>query len=85
METRAALKLDESCREAGCVGSRANQWEDAPRGQTLPLKPAARAQLKVLAVEQGKPSHDLLIEPVNMLFDHYGNPVIAGYQDSNEA
>jgi hypothetical protein len=53
--------------------------EDATRrGQTLRLKPAAWTQLKILAAEQGKTSHELLIEAVNLLFDQYGKPTIAG-------
>jgi len=48
------------------------------RGQTLRLKPAAWQQLKILAIEQQRPSHDLLIEAVNLLFEHYDKPTIAG-------
>ena len=48
------------------------------RGQTLRLEPEAWAQLKMLAIAEGKTSHELLIEAVNMLFDHYNRPTIAG-------
>ena len=48
------------------------------RGQTLRLEPEAWKQLKLLAIDQGKTSHDLLIEAVNLLFDHYNRPTIAG-------
>ena len=51
---------------------------DGRRGQTLRLKPAAWTQLKILAAEQGKTSHQLLIEAVNLLFDQYDKPTIAG-------
>jgi hypothetical protein len=74
--TRAALKLDDLAARRGPPAVPAN-GEDTRRGQTLRLKPAAWTQLKILAAEQGKPSHDLLLEAVNMLFDHYGKPTIA--------
>ena len=48
------------------------------RGQTLRLEPEARRQLKQLGLDQDKPVHDLLIEAVNLLFDHYNRPTIAG-------
>ena len=48
------------------------------RGQTLRLEPEAWRQLKMLAIAEGKTSHDLLIEAVNLLFDHYNWPTIAG-------
>ena len=47
------------------------------RGQTLRLEPEAWRQLKMLAIEEGRTSHDLLIEAVNLLFDHYNRPTIA--------
>ena len=48
------------------------------RGQTLRLEPEAWRQLKMLAIEEGRTSHDLLIEAVNLLFDRYNRPTIAG-------
>ena len=48
------------------------------RGQTLRLEPEAWRQLKMLAITEGKTSHELLIEAVNLLFDHYNRPTIAG-------
>ena len=39
------------------------------RGQTLRLKPAAWTQLKILAAEQGKTSHDLRLETPWRRFD----------------
>ena len=50
----------------------------ARRGQTLRLEPEAWRQLKLLALDQDRTSHDLLIEAVNLLFDHYNRPTIAG-------
>lgn len=50
---------------------------DVRRGQTLRLKPEAWTQLKVLAAERATPSHNLLIEAVNDLFQKYGRPPIA--------
>jgi hypothetical protein len=77
--TRAALKLDDiAARRGPPPAAVPANGEDTRRGQTLRLKPAAWTQLKILAAEQAKPSHDLLIEAVNLLFDHYGKPTIAG-------
>jgi hypothetical protein len=77
--SRAALKLDDlAARRGPPTPAPQTNGEDTRRGQTLRLKPAAWQQLKILAIEQGKPSHDLLIEAVNLLFDHYGKPTIAG-------
>ena len=78
--TRAALKLDDLTARRGAAPPPKSETngDDAGRGQTLRLKPAAWSQLKILAIEQGKPSHDLLIEAVNLLFDQYGKPTIAG-------
>lgn len=76
--TRPALKLDNIAARRGPPAVAPTNGEDGRRGQTLRLKPAAWTQLKILAAEQRKPSHDLLIEAVNMLFDHYGKPTIAG-------
>jgi hypothetical protein len=76
--TRAALKLDDMAARRGSPSAAPTTGDDARRGQTLRLKPAAWTQLKILAAEQGKPSHDLLIEAVNLLFDHYCKPPIAG-------
>ena len=73
---RAALKLDDLTSRRGAPPPAAPK--DERRGQTLRLKEAAWSQLKLLAIEQKKPSHDLLIEAVNLLFDHYGKPTIAG-------
>jgi hypothetical protein len=52
--------------------------ERVRRGQTLRLEPEAWRQLKLLGIDQNKPVHDLLIEAVNLLFDHYNRPTIAG-------
>ena len=48
------------------------------RWTTLIAEPEAWRQLKLLAIAEGKTSHDLLIEAVNLLFDHYNRPTIAG-------
>ena len=34
--------------------------------------------MNILAAEQGRPAHDLLIEAVNLLFTRYDKPPIAG-------
>jgi hypothetical protein len=78
--TRARLNLAaiKAQREQPHPAAAAVARDEARRGQTLRLKPTAWTQLKILAAEQGKTSHDLLIEAVNLLFDQYGKPTIAG-------
>lgn len=49
----------------------------ARKGQTLRLTPDAWRQLKILAAEEDKKAHDLLIEAVNDLFTKYGKQPIA--------
>jgi len=72
----ASLKAQRARPEPAAVA--AARDDEVRRGQTLRLKSTAWTQLKILAAEQGKTSHDLLIEAVNLLFDHYGKPTIAG-------
>ena len=57
---------------------RPQNGENRRRGQTLRLEPEAWRQLKTLAIDEGKTSHELLIEAVNLLFSHYNRPTIAG-------
>ncbi len=67
--------------EAGSVApelSRGAGTARIRRGQTLRLEPEAWRQLKLLAIDEGKTSHDMLVEAVNLLFDHYNRPTIAG-------
>jgi hypothetical protein len=88
MARRAALTLDDLAATRGspaaaepAPGRLIRGPKDAPRGrrgQTLRLEPEAWKQLKMLAVTEGKTSHDLLIEAVNLLFHHYNRPTIAG-------
>jgi hypothetical protein len=47
------------------------------RGQTLRLSIPAWIQLKNLAIKRMVPSHDLLIEALNDLFQKHGEPPIA--------
>lgn len=54
--------------------SSATETEPKRRGQTLRLDEGAWKQLKHLATDLEKPSHDLLIEAVNDLFKKYGKP-----------
>jgi hypothetical protein len=53
------------------------QTKGKPRGQTLRLTPEAWRQLKILAAERALPSHTLLIEALNDLFQKYNKPPIA--------
>jgi len=80
-KTRAALTLtDLRANKAAPAPAPAasGNGERVRRGQTLRLEPEAWRQLKMLAIAEGKTSHDLLIEAVNLLFDHYNRPTIAG-------
>jgi hypothetical protein len=79
MARRAALTLDDlaATRSAPAVTA-TKEASRTRRGQTLRLEPEAWKQLKMLAIAEGKTSHDLLIEAVNLLFDHYNRPTIAG-------
>jgi hypothetical protein len=88
MARRAALTLDDLAATRGspaaaepAPGRLIRGSKDASRerrGQTLRLEPEAWKQLKMLAIAESKTSHDLLIEAVNLLFDHYNRPTIAG-------
>lgn len=49
----------------------------ARRGQTLRLAPEAWRELKILAIDQGKPVHALLIEAINDVLRKHGRPAIA--------
>lgn len=50
---------------------------DERKGQTLRLKPEAWRQLKILAMDEGKTSHDLVLEGINLLFQSRQLPPIA--------
>jgi len=80
-KTRAALTLTDLRANKAApapVPAASGNGERVRRGQTLRLEPEAWRQLKMLAIAEGKTSHDLLIEAVNLLFDHYNRPTIAG-------
>jgi hypothetical protein len=79
MARRAALTLDDlaTTRSAPATAG-SKETSRTRRGQTLRLEPEAWKQLKMLAIAEGKTSHDLLIEAVNLLFHHYNRPTIAG-------
>ena len=51
--------------------------DDKRRGQTLRLTVDAWKQLKMLAVNEEKTAHELLLEGVNLLFRDRGLPPIA--------
>jgi hypothetical protein len=75
--TRARLTLDDY-KPAAAVAAPPPKADEARRGQTLRLRMSAHRQLNVMAAEQGRPAHDLLIEAVNLLFTRYDKPPIAG-------
>jgi hypothetical protein len=79
MARRAALTLDDlAATRSAPAAAATKEASRARRGQTLRLEPEAWKQLKMLAIAEGKTSHDLLIEAVNLLFDHYERTTIAG-------
>lgn len=88
MARRPALTLASMTPARGPPGAEAGSAAPEPsrgtgtarerRGQTLRLEPEAWRQLKLLAIDEGKTSHDLLVEAVNLLFDRYNRPTIAG-------
>jgi hypothetical protein len=79
MARRAALTLDDlAATRSAPAATTKKEASRTRRGQTLRLEPEAWKQLKMLAIAEGKTSHDLLIEAVNLLFDHYNRPTIAG-------
>ncbi len=79
MARRAALTLNDlAATRSAPAAAVSKDASRERRGQTLRLEPEAWRQLKMLAIVEGKTSHDLLIEAVNLLFDHYNRPTIAG-------
>jgi hypothetical protein len=64
-------------KQAAIRNPAAKEDESRRRGQTLRLNTEAWKQLKILAVEQEKTSHELLIDAVNALFRQYGKPPVA--------
>jgi hypothetical protein len=81
MAKRASLNLDELRPQKGratATPAEAPEADDGKRrGQTLRLTPAAWRQLKYMAIDTGKPAHELLVEAVNDLFRKHGKPPIA--------
>jgi hypothetical protein len=47
------------------------------KGQTVRLTIPAWQQLKLLAIQEGKTSHALIIEALNLLFDKHRKPPLA--------
>ena len=47
------------------------------RAVTVYVDPAAHRQLRILAVEQDRPSQELMVEALNDLFQKYDKPRIA--------
>ena len=88
MAKRAALTLESlktekpersssSRRDSEPPPKPANRASDNRRGQTLRLPVDAWRQLKHLATDEERTSHDLLLEALNMLFRDRGKPPIA--------
>jgi len=56
---------------------RAGTTKGQTRGQTIRLNTEAWKQLKMLAIDQERPAHALLVEAVNDLFEKHGKKRIA--------
>jgi antitoxin-like ribbon-helix-helix protein len=79
MAKRATLTLDDiaATRQGPAVAKPPDAADGKRRGQVLWLTPAAWRQLKLLSIEESKPAHALLIDGVNLMFEHHGKPPIA--------
>jgi hypothetical protein len=57
--------------------ARAAKTDPRRKGLTLRLSEPAWKQLKILAVQEGRHAHDLIIDGVNAVFEKHGKPPIA--------
>ncbi len=64
-------------RQATTEAAPQNRASDARKAISLRLNPAAWRQLKLLAVDEERPAHDLVIEALNLLFEQRGKPPVA--------
>ena len=64
-------------RQTSVEATSQNRASEARKAISLRLNPAAWRQLKILAVDEEKPAHDLLIEALNLLFEQRGKPPVA--------
>ena len=64
-------------QQASTEATLQNRASDARKAISLRLNLAAWRQLKLLAVDEEKPAHDLLIEALNLLFEQRGKPPVA--------
>ncbi len=73
---RAPLNLDAiKAAKPGAAPARAATPSPSPagrKGMTLRLGPETWKQLKMLAVEENKTSHDLILEGLNLVFANRG-------------
>lgn len=63
--------------KAGPAPAKRKAADDGRIGTTLRLTPEAWRQLKVLAADERKSSHELIVEGLNWLFQKRGLPPIA--------
>ena len=64
-------------QQASTEATLQNRASETRKAISLRLNPAAWRQLKILALDEEKPSHDLLIEALNLLFEQRGKPPVA--------
>ncbi len=79
MAIRATKKKAASRKGSAKRAALTPSASDSPpiKGQTLRLNMDAWRQLKIMAIDQGVPAHDLLIEAVNGYFRRHGKPPLA--------
>jgi hypothetical protein len=77
LDSMKAKKPDIALAQAAPEPATAARAVDDRKGQTLRLRPDAWKQLKVLAMDEGKTSHDLALEGINLVFEKRGLPPIA--------
>jgi hypothetical protein len=57
--------------------AKAKAAKDDRKGMTLRLSDPAWKQLKILAAEEGRHAHDLILESLNAVYEKHGKPPIA--------
>ena len=75
--TMKAKKHDAVIVQAPDSQPSAKRAGDGRKGQTLRLTMEAWRQLKHMAADEDRSSHDLMLEGMNMLFKDRGKPPIA--------
>ena len=74
MAKRAPLTLENLKTAKPGTPAPANRASTERKGQTLRLPVDQWRRLKVLAIDEGRTSHDLMCEALNLLFESRGLP-----------